>query len=559
MNDLNQLLGTLRADGVRLWVHQGRLRYTASRPLAPEMLDTLRRFRTEVVTLLERERPTRETPLADWPRPERIPLSLGQGGMWFIGQLDDRPATYNVTTVLRLEGALDVAALRRAVRELSCRHESLRTTFPTVDGVGVQVVGEATDLTVTDLSGRSERERAARLSALIREHHGRAFALATGPLFLTELVRLTGREHVLVVNAHHIVVDGPSTGILFEELDALYAAFARGGESPLPPPVAQYADYTLWQRAWLQGDELDRQLAYWRSRLAGAAGSLNLPTDFPRPAVGTSAGAMVEFTVPAPVVDGLDGLARTHSATLFTVLLAGFQALLSRWARQEDVSVGLPVDSRGHRDAERLVGYFVNTVVLRSVVQRQATFANLVDLVRDGLAADYEHRDVPFDRVVADLAPDRSLGRHPLFQVMFAYLGPSGTKLGDLRVTTVPAEELTAKFDLTLWVTRPEPGQAARAGFEYARDLFRPETVQRLAASFVALLEGAVGQPGRRVADLPLLSSFDLVEMVRRRSAPPADSWSGRLLHGLFEEQVRRVPGAVAVRVGGVEVSYGEL
>ncbi|HJT95680.1 MAG TPA: amino acid adenylation domain-containing protein, partial [Mycobacterium sp.] len=324
-------------------------------------------------------------------------------------------------------------------------------------------------------------------------------------------------------------------------------------------PIAQYADYALWHRRWLQGRVLDEQLAYWKSRLAGAPESLDLPMDRARPAVPTFEGDVVEFTITPELTEALTGLARGRDATLFMVLLAAFQVLLSRWARQDDVSVGLPVDGRGHRDAENLIGYFLNTVVLRSDLGRRPTFTDLLQSVRTNLVDAYDHRDLPFDRLVAELCPQRDVGHHPLYQVMFTYLAEEELRLGDLRLIRMDPDDRTSKFDLTLFVSEAGSGRGMNAGFEYSSDLFDRETVERLVGHFEVLLGGVVADPGARVVDLPLLSVGERRELVSGWHGSEVVFPGDVCVHELFEEQVARSPDAVAVVFGGESLSYREL
>jgi amino acid adenylation domain-containing protein len=558
MTDVQSLLAELRSVGGQLWVHEGSLRYRTPEPLSPAVLSALRAAKAEIIATLSRDR----TSLTGMPRPQRIPLTLGQEGLWYIDQVGAHDMAYNVRTDLRLEGDLDVPALRHAVQELVRRHESLRTRYVAEEGVGYQVIDPPGEfaMSFTDLSELPLEQRTDRLAAISDRHTDHHFDLAQGPLLLVQLVRMAPAEHVLIVTLPHIGMDGPSTVIMFDELDMLYRAYSEGRPSPLPPPVAQYADYAVWQREWAEGPDCQRQLRYWKDRLSGAAPLLDMPTDRPRPAVPTQAGDMIEFSVSPELTARLEELRKEHNATLFMALLATFQAALSKWTRQSDISVGFPVDARAHSEAASLIGYFVNTVVLRCTVEQDTTFLSLLERVRTDVVGAYDHRDFPIGRLVAELAPDRKAGAHPLFQVMFAYQTPDEHRIGDLRVSQLGTGNRTAKFDLTFVADEKGPDGSIAAGIEYSTELFDRSTVEGLADGFLALLEEVIRRPATPLSELSLLSEAQRVDRIARLSttySPPADG--GMCLHHLVERAVRRTPEALAVVHGDEEVTYAEL
>ncbi|MET0396582.1 MAG: amino acid adenylation domain-containing protein, partial [Longimicrobiaceae bacterium] len=373
-------------------------------------------------------------PVVPVGRTGALPLSFAQERLWFIDRLEPGSAVYSIPMAWRLGGALDAAALRRALGEIVRRHEALRTVFADVDGSPVQVIvpfgGFA--VPVEDLSGLGEADREAALGRRAGHEARRAFDLAAGPLFRAALLRLGAGDHVLLLSMHHIVSDGWSMGVLFRELSALYAAYREGGESPLAEPGVQYADYAVWQREQLAGEALDRQMAYWKARLAGAPELLELPTDRPRPPVRTYRGATVPLDLPLDLLDRLQRLGRSEGATLYMTLLGAFQVLLSRYGGSEDVVVGSPIAGRTRGEVEGLIGFFVNTLVLRTDLSGDPSFRAVLGRVREATLGAYEHQEVPFEKLVAELQPERSLSHSPLFNVMFT-LQESGDGEGDAR------------------------------------------------------------------------------------------------------------------------------
>ncbi|MFL5539299.1 MAG: condensation domain-containing protein, partial [Longimicrobiaceae bacterium] len=356
------------------------------------------------------------------------PLSFAQERLWFIDRLEPGSAVYNMPMARRLGGALDESALERSLSEIVRRHEALRTVFAEVDGSPVQVITPFDGFVVPaeDLSGLGEAEREEAVRRRFAEEAGRAFDLSAGPLFRAALLRLGAEDHVLLLSMHHIVSDGWSTGVLFRELWALYAAYREGGESPLPELPVQYADYAVWQREQLTGEALDRQLSYWRERLAGAPELLELPTDHPRPAVQTYRGATVPVGLSLELLERLQALGQSEGATLYMTLLGAFQVLLGKYAGSGDVVVGSPIAGRTRGEVEGLIGFFVNTLVLRTDLGGDPSFRKVLRRVREATLGAYEHQEVPFEKLVAELQPERSLSHSPLFQVLFTLQNAGG-------------------------------------------------------------------------------------------------------------------------------------
>ncbi|HEX7239813.1 MAG TPA: condensation domain-containing protein, partial [Longimicrobiaceae bacterium] len=493
-------------------------------------------------------------------RPEHLPLSWAQERLWFMDVLQPGTAAYNIPLALRLTGALDADALARAFTEIVRRHESLRTVFASVDGQPVQVVRSPAAWTVeTEDVGAlpaGEREAAARAVA-VREASA-PFDLADGPLLRTRLVRLGAEDHLLVVVMHHVVSDGWSAGVLVRELGALYPAFAAGGASPLPPLPTQYADWALRQREWLRSETVERELGYWRGRLAGVA-PLALPTDRPRPPVQSFRGAVHRFDVPAEVAEGVRALARAEGATLFMALLAAWELLLARWSGQDDVAVGTPVSNRDRAEVAGLVGLFVNTLVVRTEVDRAADFRDLLRRVRAAALEAYRHQEVPFERLVEELHPERDLSRNPVFQVMFGLQNTSlePVPLGGAALVPETLDGGTSKLDLTLFVWE-RAGGGLSATLEYATDLFDAATVERMAAHYAELLRSAAAHPDRRVGALEMLTAYERERLVRGWNATAAAA-DARPVHVRFAEQAARTPDAVAVASRGESLTYAEL
>ncbi len=495
---------------------------------------------------------------------EPLPLSFAQERLWFLDQLQPGSPAYNVPRRLDIEGELGGAgrsALATALGEIVRRHEALRTVFAAAGGSPVQRVQPPcpfplplVDLAaLPDAAGWDEAER------LAREEARRPFDLARGPLLRALLLRREDAVHHLLLTTHHIVSDGWSAGVLTRELAALYAAFREGRPSPLPELPLQTADFALWQREQLSGTRLAAQLDYWRQRLAVPLPALELPADLPRPAAPTGRGAVVGSALPAELAASLAQLGRRIGATLFMTLLGAFQALLQRITGETDVAVGAPVAHRTPAETEGLIGFFVNTVVLRTALDADPAFAELLGRVREVALGAYAHQDIPFERVVEEVRPARGASASPLFQVLFVLQRdqPGDLRLGGLRATLREVHTGTAKLDLTLAVQ--ETASELAAALEYSTDRFDAATAARLLSCFVHLLEGAAARPEARLSELPLLSEAEVrqavVEVNRTRRDYPRET----PIHRLFEEQADRDPERPALVADGEEVSYGEL
>jgi len=489
------------------------------------------------------------------------PLSFGQQRLWFLDRLEPESAVYNIARAVHLRGALQVEALRQALDAIVARHEALRTTFAAVDGVPLQRIGapRAVDMTVIDLTAGPAAERSAALRRLLDEQARRPFDLARDLMLRATLFRLGEAEYALLLTTHHIASDGWSMSVLFRELTDLYAAFGRGAPSALPPLSIQYADYAVWQRQQLHGERLEAQLGYWRRRLAGAPAALELPTDRQRPTVQSLRGAHVSSLLPGPLVERLKEMSRREGVTLFMTLLAGFQALLHRYTGQEDILVGSPIAGRTRPELEGLIGFFVNTLVLRTDLSGEPTFRGLLARVRESALGAYGHQELPFEKLVEELQPERSSSYSPLCQVMFAFQNiPTSTlSLAGLTSSPLTVDTGTSKFDLTLSVETTEGGLTAM--LEYNTDLFDAATMDRMLGHWRRLLEAAVLDPDERVSRLRLVTDAERQQLLVAWNDTGVEYPRRACLHELFEAQVARTPDAVAVSGGGQSLTYREL
>jgi amino acid adenylation domain-containing protein len=501
--------------------------------------------------------------IAHAERGEYVPLSFAQQRLWFLTQMEGVSEAYHIPLGVRLHGKLDRAVLERALDRLVARHEALRTTFVMVDGESKQkiapVAGSRFHLVEHDL--RRSRNAKPELKRLLREEACAAFDLEAGPLVRGRLIRHGKQDYALLITMHHIVSDGWSMGILFSELNALYAAFARGAEDPLPELPVQYADYALWQRKWIDGAVLAAQVEYWKQNLVGVPEVLELPADHPRPKQQDFSGAVLQLAVSKKLTAGLKKLSTQHGTTLYMTLLAGWAMLLSRLSGQQDIVIGTPVANRGHVEIEKLIGFFVNTLVLRVDLSGQPTIGEVLERVKQQAIGAQQHQEIPFEQVVEIVKPVRNLAHSPLFQVMFAWQDVS---IGNPQLTGLEIEPLestphvVSKFDLTL--SLQETGNRIVGALEYSTALFKRGSIERYARYYLRLLEGMIGaSEARSVHLLPILSEKERQQLVYDWNRTEAVFPVKKCVHQLFEEQVRKTPEAVAVEFLEAKLSYAEL
>ncbi|WP_164002945.1 amino acid adenylation domain-containing protein [Pyxidicoccus caerfyrddinensis] len=506
---------------------------------------------------------TRAPAIVPVPRTGPLPLSFAQQRLWFIDQLQPGSASYNMPTFVRMEGALDVAALQRSFEELMRRHEALRTTFTQQEGQPLQLIAPTKHLPleVTDLSGLEPVAARTELERRLREELLTPFNLSTGPLIRARLLKLGATDHVLALNMHHIVSDGWSMGVLVREVAALYDALSQGLPSALPPLPLQYADFAVWQREWLQGEVLEEQLGYWKQHLSGAA-TLELPTDKPRPPVQTFHGGTVPVELSLEVSHRLNALCQQEGATPFMALLAAFQVLLSRYSGQQDISVGSPIAGRNRGELEGLIGFFVNTLVLRTQLDARQSFRDVLKQVKEAALGAYAHQDVPFERLVEELQRSRDLSRSPLFQVFFALQNtpmPQG-QAQKTALTLRPVERVdnpTIKFELQLSLTETPNGYQGSLG--YNTDLFESTTARRMVEHFRVLVEALVTQPRAPLTSLSMLTQAERQQVLVEWNATATEYPRGVTLPEVFAQVVARYGDKVAVEFGDEKLTYRQL
>jgi amino acid adenylation domain-containing protein/natural product biosynthesis luciferase-like monooxygenase protein/non-ribosomal peptide synthase protein (TIGR01720 family) len=515
-------------------------------------------LRAQALVIAAKEKQMRQPAIELVPRDQRpLPLSFAQQRLWFIDQMDHSSSEYNMPLAIRLHGHLDFHALQATLDAIVGRHEILRTSYRvTESGEPHQVIHAPYPLQIDVLTGSSTDEGA---RAQVAAEAMKPFDLSSGQMLRASILRLSDTEHVLLMTTHHIASDGVSMGVLIDEFVRLYGEFARGGENPLPPLAVQYADFAQWQHGWLQGETLERQVSYWTRQLAGIPSLHGLPPDKSRPTSQSFAGATHRRPIDQALRTQLQVLSQAHGTTLFMTLQAAFAALLGRYSNETDIVMGTPIANRAHPALASVIGLFVNTLVFRSEVTLEQSFAALLEQTRKIALDAYEHQDVPFEMLVSALQPERSLSHSPVFQVMFALQENVDAELAlpGLRVETVYTDYQIAKFDLSL--TIDTTGDGLLSNWEYCVDLFEADTITRVAESFELLLRAVVAQPEQPLGNVPLLTADQqelmLTAWCGQVPAYPVD----RCVHELFEERVRADPDALAVTNGQQSLTYGEL
>jgi len=562
MKPIEDFLSELRHRQIKLWLDGGRLRYSAPEgTITPDILAQMRSRKPELLTFLEQVNPNTPTSIHPVARNQDIPLSFAQQRLWFIDQLEGESATYNISRALRLVGNLNLTALEQAIQTIVERHETLRTSFQVVHDTPVQIITPqiSLNLPVIDLQQFSATEQSTQVQQLAKQDAQTPFNLTKAPLLRVTLLHLDEQSHVLLLTIHHIISDGWSMGVLIRELSNLYQAFLRGEPNPLPPLSIQYADFAAWQREWLQGDVLSNQLNYWKAQLTDAPRLLELPTDYPRPSIQTFRGSKQQFQLNSELTRRLKTFSQQSEATLFMTVLAAFATLLYRYSSQSDIVIGSPIANRNRNEIESLIGFFVNTLALRINLDSHPSFSELLARVRQIALDAYVHQNLPFEKLIEELQPERSLSYSPLFQVMLVLQNApsSNLELPDLTLTSLDVDTETAKFDVTLSMKETEQG--LRGVWEYNTDLFDGETITRMGSHFQVLLEGIIANPEQPISQLPILTEAERHQLLVEWNNTQTDYAQDKCIHYLFEEQVERTPDAVAVVFEEQQLTYQEL
>ncbi|MDZ8262382.1 amino acid adenylation domain-containing protein [Nostoc sp. ChiQUE01b] len=489
------------------------------------------------------------------------PMSFGQQRLWFLDQLQPGNFANHIWVALRLTGFLHQAAFLQTLNEIVRRHEVLRTTFETIEEKPVQVIIPNLSLTLPtiNLEELPDIQQKAEVKKLVIQEIQQPFNLSQAPLLRATLLQLSNIEYVLIFTMHHVISDGWSMGVLIKEVAALYEAFSTGQPSPLSELPIQYVDFAAWQKQWLQGQILQSQISYWKNQLEGAPKLLELPTDYPRPAVGSFRGATYSFELSYELSVALNKLSQQYESTLFMTLLAAFQTLLWRYTGSEDIVVGSPVANRNRTELEGLIGFFINTIVLRTNLAGNPTFEELLTRVRKVALAAYAHQDLPFEQLVEELQPQRNLSHTPLFQVMFVLQNSpmSALELPGLTLSLLDIDNGTAKFDLTLEIT--EKAQKLLVNLEFNTDLFEESTIKRIAGHFQTLLEEIALNPKLRISELSLLTEPEKYQLLLEWNDTKVEYPGQQCIHELFETQVERTPNAIAAVFEDEQLSYREL
>jgi amino acid adenylation domain-containing protein/FkbM family methyltransferase len=558
----NALLSRLRSLDIKIWAENGELCCNAPKgALTAEVRTALNAHKAEILVMLSQASALRqEAPLRRLSRDGDVPLSFAQQRLWFIDQLEPGSALYNVPTAWRIRGKMRVALLQQCFNEIVQRHEVLRTRFKALDGRPVQEIAPAVMVTLplVDLTDRREAEREDEALRLISEEARRPFDLVTGPLLRVLLVRLTAEDHVVLVTLHHIVSDGWSMGILCRELSMLYNAKCNSRAPYLEDLPVQYGDFAQWQREWLQERVLESQVTYWKERLANLP-KLQLPTDRPRAALPSHRGERRSIVLANSLCEALKVLSQNEQVSLFMTLLAAFNILLSRYSGQYDIAIGTAIAGRNRVEIEPLIGFFVNTLVLRTDLAGDPTFRELLSRVRDTALDAYAHQDLPFEKLVEEMSPERNLAYAPLSQVMFGFQNfpESALEMSGCFAQPMDVNSGTAKFDLSCQMSRESYG--IRCRLEYATDLFVPETIARMLGHFQRLLEAIVANPGQRISELEILTEAERHQLLSEWNDTQTEYPRDKSIPELFEEQVEETPDRIAVVFEGQQLTYRQL
>jgi amino acid adenylation domain-containing protein/non-ribosomal peptide synthase protein (TIGR01720 family) len=515
----------------------------------------------QVEVLRRQEEGLQAEPIVAVERTEDMPLSFAEQRLWFLDQLQPNSPFYNIPEFIRINGILQVDILEKCLNEIIRRHEILRTTFPTVNGKAKRVIVSKAQLNleVVDLTTLERKEQELEVRRRAEAEARKPFDLAAGPLLRVHLLRLNAEEHIILMTIHHIISDDWSTSVIVQEVAALYNAFEKGMASPLPELEIQYADFAHWQRNWLTGEVLEKQMNYWSEALSNLPPVITLPTDKPRPAVMSFEGDYEQFKLSRQLSDALRELSKREGVTIFMTLLAAFQALLARYAGQEDISVGTPIANRNRRDIEGLIGFFINTLVLRGDLSGEPSFSELLKRTREMTLGAYAHQDLPFEMIVDELQPDRDMSHTPLFQVMFVIQNApmNAEALPGMTLNPIDIHSGTVKFDLTMTVL--EEGDFLEGALEYSTDLYHADTIRRMLVHFENLLEALVERPDIPISEIQILTAEEIHQQVVAWNETYFEYPRHLCAHQLFEAQAALTPHEVAVAQGNEQLSFAEL
>ena len=560
-----EFLSYLNSLEIKLWLEEEKLKYQAPQgAMTPEIKQEIGTRKPEILAFLRSAitpSKTVESVISPVARSEDLPLSFAQQRMWFIYQMDQQNSAYNEALTIRLTGRLNIDILEQTINAIIQRHESLRTTFPMVEGKPIQKIDPflKIKLLVVNLKDIPQEQ----IDKLIIEELQKPFDLTQSPLLRCTLFDLGYEDYILVNVFHHIIIDGWSKGILFKELSEFYQALLGNSTVDLPELTIQYADFAVWQRQWLQGEILENQLNYWKKQLTAAPPLLELPTDKPRPANPNFRGHSISFQIDSELTEKLKLLSQKSGATLFMTLLAALNTLLFRYSGQDDILIGTPTANRNRQEIEPLIGFFVNTLVLRNSLEGNPTFSALLQQARNVVLEAYANQDVPFEQVVDALEIERSLSYNPLFQVMFALQNAplNSLELPHLKAQYLAVEHRRIKFDLSLVLEEieTEQGSYLEGFWEYDSDLFTDERITRMVGHFQTLLKGIVANPQQTVRELPLLTESEKQQLLVEWNQTQTSYPDHYCTHQLFEQQVVKTPGAIAVIDGEKSLTYEQL
>ncbi|MEH1778656.1 MAG: amino acid adenylation domain-containing protein [Nostoc sp.] len=574
MKTLDELLSELRQRDVKLWLEGERLRYRGAKDsLTPELLTELKTQKAEIINFLRQITTAANSqipPIVACERNGNLPLSFGQQRIWFLHQFEPNSSSNNMPVVVRFTGNLNVAVLEESLREVVRRHEVLRTTFPAVNGKPTQVI--ATDVSLTlpiiDLQQVPDEQREAEAHLLATKEAHQPFDLANGPILRVLLLKLSDREHLLIWNMHCIVCDGASSDVFYQDFTTIYKALSAGQPSPLTPLPVQYADFTNWQYQWLQGEVLESQVNYWKQKLEGNLPIIKLPYDHPRPqGVQTYRGDRAALLLPKTLNHTLTDLSQKWGVTLFMTLLTVFELLLYRYSAQEDLLISFASASRGQVETEGLIGFFSNTLVLRSNLAGNPTFRQLLDRVRKDCLEAFTYQDLPFERLIEELRPEQqSRSSSSLFQVKFSLNPPwsNGRGMGAVQLPDLTITSLfgyiyhgKTKYDLTLVLREQDNGLGMV--FDYNAEMFDASTIERMLGHFKTLLEGIVANPDQQISKLPLLTAGEQHQLLVDWHGKQANYPQNTCIHQWFEAQAKRTPNNIAVSFENQQLTYQEL